>query len=125
MDEITIDGFQKIDIRIGTVVDATVPEWSHWVMKMAVDLGEEIGTRTIFAGIMKFYKPEELKGKQFPFAVNMKPKRIGPPNEAGDYEYSQGMMLAADLILNPDEPEDGKPVLFKLQEEVPNGTKVR
>ena len=124
MDQISIDDFAKLDIRIGTVVKAEVPDWSHWVLKMKVDLGEEIGIRTIFSGIMKFYKPEDLEGKQFPFVINLKPKRIGPADENGEYEFSQGMMIMADTSRTPDD-EDSKPVLFQLLESVPNGTKVR
>lgn len=120
MDTISFKDFQKLDIRIGTIVKAEVPEWSHWVIKLSVDFGEEIGERTIFAGIMKFYKPEELEGNQFPFVVNIEPKKIGPEGD-----LSQGMILAADNILDPDKPEEGKPILFNLSEKVPNGTKVR
>ena len=76
MDTISFEDFEKVDIRMGTVVEATVPEWSHWVMKLTVDLGEEIGERIIFAGVMKHYKPEELIGKQLPFVVNIAPKRL-------------------------------------------------
>lgn len=120
MDMITIDDFSKLDIRIGTVVKAEVPEWSHWVMKLNVDFGDEIGKRTIFAGIMKHFKPGEIDGKQFPFVVNMEAKKIGPEGD-----YSQGMMLAADFLEDKNKPEEGKPVLFFLSENVPNGTKVR
>jgi len=133
MDKISLKDFSKLDIRIGTVTKAEVPEWSHWVMKLTVDLGEEIGERTIFAGIMKYYKPVEIEGRQMPFVVNLEPKKIGPEGD-----YSQGMMMAADLILDPEKPEparnasskadaggEGKPILFSLSEKVPNGTKVR
>jgi len=120
MDKITFDDFAKIDIRVGTIVKAEVPEWSHWVIKLTVDFGEEIGERTIFAGIMKFYKPEELEGKQFPFVVNIAPKKIGPEGD-----FSDGMILAADFVEEGVDPEEGKPVLFNLQEKVSNGTKVR
>lgn len=112
--------FQKLDIRIGTVTKAEVPEWSHWVMKLVVDFGKEIGERIIFAGIMKFYGSKDLEGKQFPFVVNMEPKKIG-----SEGDFSQGMMLAADFIQDNDKPDEGKPVLFNLSEKVPNGTKVR
>lgn len=118
MDEIAFDDFAKLDIRIGTVKEAVVPEWSHWVMKLKVDLGEEIGERTIFAGIMKFYAPEDLVGKQLPFVVNLKPKKMGPEGD-----FSEGMMMAASI--ENENPEESKPVLFKLWEDVPNGTKVR
>src|SRR3989304_10020704 len=87
---ISIVDFQKLDIRVGTVTKAEVPEWSHWVMKLTVDLGEEIEKKTVFAGIMKHYKPEEIEGKQFPFVVNLEPKKIGPEGD-----LSEGMRLAA------------------------------
>lgn len=126
MEEISIDEFKKVDIRVGTIVKAEVPEWSHWVIKLEVDFGNSStggGKRTIFSGIMKFYKPEDLEGKQFPFVVNLKPKRIGPADENGEYNYSHGMLMAADLSTGP-EDEDSKPVLFHIAEPVPNGTKV-
>ncbi len=116
MDNIIFDEFEKVDIRIGTVVKAEVPEWSHWVIKLEVDLGEEIGKKICFSGIMKFYKPEDLEGKQFPFVINLEPRKIGP-----DKELSEAMMIMA----VPSESEDVAPVLFQLQEKVPNGTKVR
>lgn len=78
MDNISFDQFSQVDIRIGTVIKAEVPEWSHWVMKLTVDLGKEIGKRTIFAGIMKFFKSKDLEGKQFVFVVNLEPKKMGP-----------------------------------------------
>lgn len=116
-DEITIEDFGKLDIRIGTVVEAIVPEWSHWVIKLTVDLGDEIGIKTVFTGMLNFYKPEDLENKQFPFVVNLKPKKIGPEGD-----YSEGMLMAASITA--DKPEDEKPVLFSLLEPVPNGTKV-
>lgn len=127
-DQISFSDFQKLDIRIGTVIEASVPEWSHWVMKLSVDLGPEIGRKTIFSGIIKFYKPEELIGKQFPCVVNLAPKNMGP---MGD--FSEGMMIMAvenegtkdeGQRLKEDE-ENEEPVLFKLWKKVPNGTKVR
>ena len=41
----TFKDFQKLDIRVGTVIKAENPKWSHWVTKLTVDLGEEIGER--------------------------------------------------------------------------------
>lgn len=116
MDEISFDDFAKVDIRIGTVVEAVVPEWSHWVMKMKVDFGSEIGERTVFSGIMKFYAPNDLQGKQFPFVVNLKPKTVGP-----EREKSEAMMIMS----VPVDDEETKPILFSIPETVPNGTKVR
>src|SRR5574340_109343 len=116
MDTISFDDFEKIDIRIGTVIKAEVPEGSHWVIRMEVDFGEEIGKKKAFSGIMKFFKPEDLEGKQFPFVINLEPKKIGP-----DKELSEAMMVMA----VPKEDEETPPVLFQLQKKVENGTKVR
>ena len=116
MDTITFNQFSAVDIRIGTVTKVEVPEWSHWVMRITVDLGEEIGEKTCFSGIMKFFKSEDLEGKQFPFVVNLEPKKIGP-----DKELSECMMI----MVVPKEDEETPTVLFSLPEKVPNGTKVR
>ncbi len=116
MDAISIEDFQKSDIRIGTVKKAEVPAWSHWVMKLTVDFGKEIGKKTVFAGIIKYYKPEDIEGKQFPFVVNIEPKKIGP-----DKELSEAMLMAMDV----GEGEDERCILFSLPEKVPNGTIVR
>lgn len=115
MDTINYSDFQKVDIRMGTVVEADVPEWSHWVMRLKVDLGPEIGIKTCFSGIMKFYKPEDLLNKQFPFVVNLQPKKTGP-----DRELSEVMMIMA----VPSESENEPTVLLQLQKPVANGVRV-
>src|SRR4030043_790588 len=102
MDNITFNQFSAVDIRIGTVIKADVQEWSHWVIRMEVDFGSEIGKKKAFSGIMKFFKPEDLEGKQFPFVVNMEPKKIGP-----DKELSEVMMIMAVPTLKA---SDGKPL---------------
>ena len=122
MDLINFTDFEKVDIRIGTVISAEVPEWSHWVMRIKVDFGPEIGEKQCFSGIMKFFKPEDLIGKQFPFVTNLTPRKIGP-----EKELSEVMMIMASPgdDLPEEEAEDIAPVLFQLQNEVSNGTKVR
>jgi methionyl-tRNA synthetase len=120
MDTINFDDFEKVDVRIGTVIKAEVPEWSHWVMKLEVEIGDK-EKRICFSGISKFFKPEELEGKQFPFVVNLEPRKIGP-----NKELSEVMMIMAcpgDGI--PGKEEETPTVLFDLQKKVPNGTKVR
>jgi tRNA-binding protein len=114
--DLSYSDFEKLDLRVGTVVEAVVPEWSHWVMKLVVDFGSEIGKKTSFAGIMKFYEPKDLIGKQFPFVVNLKPKRVGP-----EKEMSEVMML----MVVPKDDEKTPPVLLKVTKKVPNGTKIR
>ncbi len=116
MDEISSEDFEKVDIRIGTVKKAEVPSWSHWVIKLTVDFGREIGKKICFSGIMKFFKPEDLKGKQFPFITNLQPKKIGPEGD-----FSEAMMIMA----VPKDDNETPTVLFTLPKKVPNGTKVR
>jgi methionyl-tRNA synthetase len=116
VDTITIEDFGKIDIRVGTIIKAEVPEWSHWVIKLTVDFGQELRERIIFSGIMKFYQPEDLEGKQFPFVINLKPKKIGPNGD-----MSNGMLIA----VSSGEEGEAKPILFDLTEKVANGAKVR
>jgi len=125
MSNITFEDFQKLDIRMGTITKAEVPEWSHWVMKLTVDLGSELGKRTVFAGIMHFFEGKELEGKQSPFIVNIEPKNIGPKGDK-----SEGILLMATpklsepLIIEGEKVKE-KPVLLIPQEKVANGTKVR
>jgi len=125
MDKINFDQFEAVDIRIGTVIKAEVPEWSHWVMKITVDLGKEIGEKICFSGIMKFFKPEDLIGKQFPFVINLEPRKIGPNKELSEVMMIMSAPSATDLGGQAVSEEDIPPVLFELQEKVPNGTKVR
>ncbi len=119
MDEISIEDFAKLDIRVGTITKAVVPSWSHWVIKLTVDFGKELGERIIFSGIMKFYKPEDLEGNQFPFVVNLKPKKIGPEGD-----FSNGMLIAVSGS-DDEKDEEAKPILFQPQSKVANGSKVR
>lgn len=116
MSTVSFADFQKLDIRVGTVVKAEIPEWSHAVMELTVDFGKEIGKKAVFAGIIKYYKPRDLKGKQFPFVVNIEPKKIGPEGDT-----SEAMMLAVDV----QEGKEERCLLFSLPQKVANGTKVR
>ncbi len=133
MGNITFKEFQKLDIRVGTVVSADVPKWSHWVMKLTVDLGDPPvggGKKNAFAGIGEFYKgkalsssaykPKDLIGKQFVFIVNLEPKKIGPEGD-----LSEVMVLAASVPDKSGKEENEKPVLLSISDKVPNGTKVR
>lgn len=120
MKNVSFADFEKLDIRIGTVVKAEVPEWSHWVMRLVVDFGSETGEKTVFAGMMKWFKAEDFVGKQFPFVTNIEPKKIGPEGD-----FSEAMMLTASVAGESDKEEDERPVLFNLNEKVPSGAHVR
>lgn len=80
---INYDDFDKLDIRAGKVVEASAPEWSEKLIRYVVDLGEEIGTRVLFSGIRKWYKPEDLLGKIMPIVINLAPKKMGKEESAG------------------------------------------
>lgn len=111
MDYINYQDFAKVDIRIGLIIAAEVPGGSEKVIKLTVSFGEELGEKTIFAGIKKWYEPETLVGKKLPFVVNLEPKKMG------DLGYSQGMLMAVDTI-------EHQPVLLLPDKEVNEGDKV-
>mgnify|MGYP000517446618 FL=1 len=86
MNEITIDEFSKLDIRIGKVVEAKRVEGTYKLLLLKVNLGNEV--RTIVAGIGDQYEPEFLLNKKVVVLANLKPKVIRGIE-------SQGMILCA------------------------------
>ena len=109
-DIITFDDFIKLDIRIGEVTAAQNVETSSKLIQLSVDFGEEIGIRTILAGMQKWYSPEDFIHKKFMFLVNLAPKKM-----AGS--ESQGMLMAADT---GDEPK-----LIEAPTDLPIGSIIR
>ena len=107
---IKIDDVIKVDLRVGTITSAeSVPD-SEKLIKLQVDFGD-LGTRQIFAGVRKWYHPEDLIGNQGIFVFNLKPRKMMG-------QESQGMMLLA-------EGSDGKLHLVNPEGLVPNGTRLR
>ena len=83
--EISIEDFAKIDLRVGTIVQAEKIPKAKKLLKLEVDVG---GMRTIVAGIAENYTPEELVGKQIIVVANLKPAKLMGTK-------SNGMLLAA------------------------------
>lgn len=80
--------FQKLDIRIGTIVECEKVEGSEKLLKIILDFGEKT-KRQILSGISKWYSPEDLIGKQVPAIINLEPRKLMGLE-------SQGMIIMAD-----------------------------
>ena len=79
MSEISWDDFQKVDLRVGTIVDVDeFPEARRPAWKLSVDFGEDIGVKRASAQITDLYAKEDLVGRQVLGVVNFPPKQIGP-----------------------------------------------
>lgn len=105
---IGFDDFLKVDVRVGRIVEALpFPEARKPAIRLAVDLGPAIGTRTSSAQITRNYRPEDLVGRLVLCVVNFPPRQIGP-------------MMSEVLTLGvPD--ADGEVVLIAPDREVPLG----
>jgi len=84
--EITYEDFEKVDLRVATVMEAEAVPKSDKLLKLIIDMGEK---RTIVAGIGKDYKPSELIGKKVVIVANLKPAKLMGVE-------SRGMLLATD-----------------------------
>ncbi|WP_313384834.1 methionine--tRNA ligase [Chishuiella sp.] len=105
---ISFDDFQKMDIRIGTILEAKKVEKADKLFELKVDTGMDI--RTIVSGIAEHFTLEEIVGKQAMVLANLAPRKIRGIE-------SQGMLLFADK-------EDGKLTFVNPEAETPNGVQV-
>jgi tRNA-binding protein len=108
MEQITYDDFTRVDIRVGTIVEAAPLEGARKpALRLSIDFGPEFGIRKSSAQITVHYTPEELVGRQVAAVVNFPPRQIGK-------FMSQVLTLGFPA-------EDGSVVLFAPDQVVPNG----
>ena len=97
---ITIDDFNKVDLRVARIVSAEHVEGAEKLLKLQLDIGTE--TRQVFAGIKSAYDPSKLVGRLTVMVANLQPRKMR-------FGESQGMVLAASgegpgiFLLSPDD----------------------
>lgn len=109
MEEITIDDFGKIELKVGEVIACERVENSDKLLHETVKIGEEI--RSVVSGIAKFYTPEEMVGKKVVVVTNLKPVKLRGV-------LSEGMILCA-------EDKNGNLALVAPEKEMQSGGQVR
>jgi tRNA-binding protein len=78
MDQITYDDFARVDIRVGTIIEAALVEGLRKpALRLEIDFGPEIGTKKSSAQLTVHYAPESLVGRQVAAVVNFPPRQIG------------------------------------------------
>jgi len=112
----TIDEFQKVDLRVARVLKADRVEGSEKLLRLELDAGDkddagEIVVRQILAGIGKAYEPDALVQKEIIIVANLEPRMLMG-------QESRGMLLAASGL-------EGKPVILTVEESVEPGTKIK
>jgi len=106
--EISFEEFQKLDLRIGKIVEANQIPCSRNLIRMIVDFGTE--KRQAVAGLLQWYKPEELVGKKYAFILNLQRRKFMGIE-------SQCMILAA-------EDNKGNVVALQPEKDIAEGSKI-
>lgn len=109
LEQITIDEFRRVDLRVAEVIEAEAIKGSKKLVKLRVRLQDE--ERTVVAGLKEHYPPESWAGKRIILVANLKPTSLMGVT-------SQGMVLAA-------EDDTGRIVLLTSETPVPSGAKIR
>ena len=111
MDPITWKDFKRVDLRVGTIVEAeTFPEARNPAYILTIDFGEEIGTLRSSAQITDLYTLDDLPGMQVVAVVNFPPKQIGP--------------MMSECLVTGFHRDNGDVVLTTPDAPVPNGTRL-
>jgi methionine--tRNA ligase beta chain len=107
--EIPFDDFMNLDLRIGKVEEAALIPGSRNLLKLIVDFGSE--KRQSVAGLLRYYKPEELVDKKFVFVLNLQRRKFMGIE-------SQCMVLAA-------EDNEGNVILIGPEKDIAAGSRIR
>jgi len=111
MELIEWQDFQKVDIRVGTIIDVKdFPKAKRPAYILQVDFGPNIGIKKSSAQITELYSKEDLLGKQVLGVVNFPPKQIGP--------------IMSECLITGLHREDGAVVLSTVDGELPNGARL-
>lgn len=111
MQQIEWSDFEKVELRIGTVLEVfDFPEARKPAWKLRIDFGAEIGIRMSSAQITALYSREDLVGRQVVGVVNFPPRQIGP--------------FRSEVLVTGFYDEHGRVVLAMPQRAVPNGAKM-
>ena len=106
--EISFQEFQKLDARIGKIIKANQVPGARNLIRMIVDFGAE--KRQAVAGLLQWYKPEDLVGRKYAFILNLQRRKFMGIE-------SQCMILAA-------EDDKGNVVCLKPEREIEEGSKI-